>query len=237
MLTNSKILIVDDDTSLCDMIRYSFTKEGAEVIIASDGREGLQQFFQHLPDLVILDIHMPKIDGWEVCEKIRDLSQVPIIMLTTMSAEQHMIRGLKGGADDYIGKPFSKAELLARAEAALRRGAINNPEKKPQIYRDEHLYINLENREILVRGQRTKLSSTEFKLLEHLYLNAGTVLTYNQILTHVWGWEYADNPEYIHVYMSNLRRKIEKDSKNPFYLETEQRVGYRFNKQRMTTYR
>lgn len=232
MFEGSNILIVDDDTSLCDMIRFSLAKAGYKVIIATDGREGLQQFFEHRPSLIILDINIPKMNGWEVCERIREFSDVPIIMLTTMSSEEHLVRGLKSGADDYVSKPFSKVELLARVEAALRRGAFSGTQKTSQIYRDEHLYINIENREILVRGERTRLSSTEFNLLKYLFVNAGHVKTYNQILAQVWGWEYTDNPEYIHVYVSNLRRKLEMDPKNPQYVETEQRVGYRFNKLR-----
>jgi DNA-binding response OmpR family regulator len=228
-MEEKKILVIDDDVNLLQSIKFTFVRAGAEVITAVDGREGLHRFYEDCPDLVILDVRMPDIDGWETCRQIRLFSNVPIIMLTTLNKDEEVIRGLDYGADDFVTKPFSREVLLARARALLRRS--ESPGELGQTtYSDDHLYISLEKRRVLVRGEPVQLTATEFRLLAYLLQNAGQVLTHRTILDKVWGWEYQDSVDYVHVYLSHLRRKLEEDPRNPRYLMTERGIGYRFEK-------
>jgi two-component system KDP operon response regulator KdpE len=229
MLNRKKILIIDDDVILCRSTSLIFSREGAIVRSALDGKEGLQQFFDFRPDLVILDIMMPELDGWEVCKQIRLMSKVPIILLTTLHKEDSVIKGLDAGADDFVSKPFTTGILLARARALLRRAEqkIHSPEQTQ--FKDSYLQVDIHKRLVYVKGQSIKLSSREFELLTYLLKNSGLVVTYQQILERVWGWEYHNNVEYVHVYVSQLRRKIEANPKKPQYILTEHNVGYRFN--------
>ena len=220
-----KILVIDDDYSLCQMIKFSFNRAGAQVFTAHDGREGLHQFYNHRPDLVVLDVRMPDIDGWEACRQIRMLSNVPIIMLTTLDKDEEIIRGLNFGADDFVTKPFSREVLMARV-LALLPVEIGSPS-----YRDNYLVIDLEKHLVFVLDKPVQLTATEFRLLAFLFQNAGQILTYQTILDRVWGWEYKDSIDYVHVYLSHLRRKLEEDPRNPRYLLTERGIGYRFEKQ------
>lgn len=230
-MLDKKILIVDDDFHIRQLVERAFTREGMQVYQASNGLEGLRQFYRQRPDLVILDIMMPEADGWETCRQIRQLSDVPILMLTALDQDEDIIRGLDYGADDFLSKPFSTNVLLARARAVLRRAALSPEEEKPLAYDDNHLTIDLEAHRVLVRRKPIKLTRTEYRLLTYLLQHAGRVRTSQQILENVWGWEYQDSIDYVHVYISHLRRKIEEDPKNPKYLLTEHRVGYRFEKQ------
>lgn len=230
MFEGKRVLIIDDDVILCRSMELLFSKVGADAILAMDGREGLQKFFQHRPDLVILDITMPDINGWEVCRQIRIMSNVPVIMLTTITQESAVIRGLDTGADDFVSKPFSSDVLLARARAVLRREQFAKPENTSPNFADDHLVVDLLKRRVTVRGAVVKLSAREFDLLTLFLQNAGIVLTYQQILEHVWGWEYRDSIDYVHVYVSQLRRKLEDDPRNPRYIRTEHGVGYCFEK-------
>jgi DNA-binding response OmpR family regulator len=229
-MNGKKILVIDDDINLCQLIKYTFLSLGIEVYTAANGQEGLRQFFNQRPDLVLLDIRMPIMDGWQTCQEIRKLSDVPIIMLTTFHRDDEVIRGLNLGADDFVSKPFNSEVLIARTKAALRRAELPSETRKPISYNDNYLVVDLENRRVHVYGRPVKLSAREYDLLTLLLTNAGRVLTYEQILDRVWGWEYRDNTDYIHVYLSHLRRKIEKDPKNPRYLITEHGIGYRFEK-------
>lgn len=229
-LQGATILVIDDDINLCQMLEITLAIEGAFVYTATDGKEGLQKFFAHRPSLIILDILMPNMSGWEVCRQIRLMADTPIIMLTTLNRDEEIIRGLDFGADDFIHKPFNAAVLLARVRAMLRRANLAASEKKPSAgYSDEHLVIDLEKREVRVLGEPVKLTATEFQLLTYLLQNANHVRTYQQILENVWGWEYYDNVDYVHVYISHLRRKIEPDTRNPRYLLTDHGIGYRFS--------
>jgi two-component system KDP operon response regulator KdpE len=230
-MQNKKILVIDDDVNLSQMMKFTFSRVGAEVYTAVDGREGLHRFYEHRPDLVILDVRMPDVDGWETCRQIRMFSNVPIIMLTTLNKDEEIIRGLDYGADDFVSKPFSRDVVLARARALLRRTEAPFEMDGQATYSDDYLVINLEKRRVLVRGESVQLTATEFRLLSYLLQNAGQVLTYRTILDKVWGWEYQDSVDYVHVYLSHLRRKIEEDPRNPKYLLTERGVGYRFEKQ------
>jgi two-component system KDP operon response regulator KdpE len=227
-LKDKTVLVIDDDPSLGQMVQLAFTVEGAKAVTAGDGQDGLRQFYAHRPDLVILDIRMPDIDGWEVLRQIRVMADTPVILLTTLSEDQDIVRGLDYGADDFISKPFNRGVLLARARAVLRRAQLDKEQTTSETFQDDWLVINLSERQVVVGGESVRLTATEFRLLSYLIQNAGRVLTYNQILDQVWGQDYRDSPDYVHVYLSHLRRKIEEDSRNPRYLLTEHGVGYRF---------
>jgi len=229
-LRNKRILIIDDDREMLQLLEVSFSRTEAQIFKAANGAEGLRQFRTQQPDLVILDIMMPEMDGWEVCRRIRQLSDVPIIFLTALGGEEDVVRGLDYGAVDYVAKPFSPKVLLARAQAALRRTVKASGKPEPPGYSDDYLTIDLEMRQVLVRGEPVRLTATEYKLLNYLFLNAGQVLTFQQILERVWGMEYQDSINYVHVYMSLLRNKLEEDPRNPRYLLREHGVGYRFQK-------
>lgn len=226
---NQKILIIDDDRDLAGMVELLFLTEGAEVRTAADGREGLKIFYSFRPDVVILDVVMPELNGWETCHQIRLMADTPIIMLTTMSDDQDIVRGLEYGADDFVTKPFSPEVLKARVAAVMRRVKTESEQlSQPHLYQDEYLTIDLKQRQVIAGGEPVKLSATEFTLLSFLILNPNRILSYQQILVNVWGPEYQDSVDYVHVYLSHLRRKIEQDSKNPRYLQTEHGIGYRF---------
>jgi two-component system KDP operon response regulator KdpE len=224
-----KILVIDDDPSLVALLYHSLTEQGYEVYKAHDGQEGLQQIYNHQPDLIILDIIMPELDGWQVCRRTREMSDVPIIMLTARGKEEDIVRGLDCGADDYLSKPFSVTELLARVRAVLRRAALPPPTEGPITYSDGYLTVNLTERRVVVRGEPVKLTPTEFRLLAQLVEHAGRALTYSQLLEKVWGWEYKDDIDYVRIYIWHLRQRIEKDPSQPQYILTEYGVGYRFD--------
>lgn len=226
-MTN-KILIVDDDPMLSELIGYNLENEGYAVVRARDGQEGLRQFQQEQPDLVILDVTMPKLNGWEVCEHIRAVSDTPVMMLTAQGREEDIIRGLDLGADDYLTKPFQVKILLARVRAALRRARLSPEPETKLTYTDDYLVVDLDDRRVTVDGEAVKLTPTEFKLLSYLVENKGRVLTFRQILENVWGFEYIDDIDYLRVYIWHLRKKIERDSKNPLYFLNELSTGYRF---------
>jgi two-component system KDP operon response regulator KdpE len=200
---------------------------------ASNGQEALRLFFAHKPDLVLLDIVMPVMDGWQTCSRIRDLSDVPIIMLTgQQKSEDDVVRGLDYGADDYLLKPVGSKELLARVRAILRRAELPPAldVEKRVTYSDDYLAVDIAERKVMVNGKRVKLTPIEFRLLALLVENAGRILTHQQLLEKVWGWEYADDLDYVRIYISHLRRKIEPESTKPRYILTEPGVGYYFQK-------
>jgi len=230
-MQGKKILIVDDDPQIRRLLEYSLSKEGAEIITSEDGKDGLRNFYLHKPDLVILDVMMPNMDGWETCRNIRQLSDVPIIMLTALGREEDIVKGLDIGVDDYISKPFSVKILVARARSALRRADLPVVSEPLLTYSDNYLTINIEEHRVYVRGEPVELTATEFRLLAYLLENAGRVMSFGQILESVWGWEYTDDVNYIRVYIWHLRRKIEDDPKNPKYITNVQGIGYRFEKQ------
>lgn len=231
-MDGKKILIIDDDVNLGQTIKLTFARAGAEVFTAVDGRDGLRQFYEYRPDLIILDVRMPDINGWETCRQIRLLSNVPIIMLTTLDNDEDVIRGLDYGADDFVTKPFSREVLLARARAVLRRAELLNEAEDSSLYNDGYLLIDVRKHRVQVNGQTVQLTSTEFRLLTYLLQNAGQILPYQNILDKVWGWEYQDSIDYVHVYISHLRRKLEVDPRNPRYLLTERGTGYRFERRK-----
>jgi len=227
-LKNKTILVVDDEERMARFIRLNLEHDGFQVVEAYRGMEAMQKYRDSLPDLVLLDIMMPDIDGFEVLQMLREISNVPVIMLTAKGEEDDRVRGLELGADDYVTKPFSPRELVSRVRAVLRRVDTGSTESPDVIVVDEHLKLDFSKREIWLDGELVKLRPTEYRLLYHLVKNAGWVLTYDQILSRVWGYEYRDEPHYVRLYINYLRQKIEKDPSNPVYILTERGVGYRF---------
>jgi len=224
---DTKILVIEDEEHLIELLRRKLQGEGYQVLAALDGVQGLQLFHKHEPSIVLLDLMMPRMDGWETCRRIRELSDVPIIMLTALGQDLDKVRGLELGADDYITKPFSLMELSARIRAALRRYKYPRPvQRLEQI--DDHLVIDRARRRAVVDGEMVDLSATEYKVLACLLDHAGCILTHQSLLTQVWGWEYADETDYLKVYIHHLRKKIEKNPKRPSYIVTERGLGYRF---------
>jgi DNA-binding response OmpR family regulator len=223
-----RILVVDDERRMVGFIRLNLEQDGFEVIEAYNGTQALNRLRDSLPDLILLDVMMPDIDGFEVLRTIREISQVPVIMLTAKGEEDDKVKGLELGADDYVTKPFSPRELVSRVKAVLRRGSTFEEGDEGVIEVDERLRIDFGRREVWVEEELIKLRPTEYRLLYHLVQNAGWVLTHDQILTKVWGYEYRDEPHYVRLYINYLRKKIEKDPANPVYILTERGVGYRF---------
>ncbi|MCA9994951.1 MAG: response regulator transcription factor [Anaerolineales bacterium] len=231
-LSNRKILIIDDDPNLCEAVGLILAETGATVYTASGGQSGLRKLYTVRPDLVIIDVMMPDMNGWDVCKHVRLLTDTPVVMLTTLQDEESIVQGFSSGADDFISKPFSGRVLISRVAALLRRSKKQLPERKETaVYKDDYLSINLEDRRLMVDGEPIKLTSTEFRLLSYLVQNAGRVVTYSQILENVWGQNYQDSTDYVHVYLSRLRQKLEKNHRQPRYLLTEHGIGYRFSKQ------
>jgi len=233
-MIGKKVLLVDDDNDLLQLSSHIFKTAGAQVITAHDGLEGIGKIFSHRPNLIVLDIQMPGISGFEVCQIIRQVSKVPVIILTALNYEQNIVKALELGADDFLAKPFTVPVLLARANALLRRSEQDNEHSTIFRYNDGRMKIDGEKHQILINNKRIKSGPTEFRLLVYLMRNAGKALTYNQLLTNVWGEEYRGNVDIVHVYISNLRSKIEENPKKPKYIRLVYGVGYIFEKQDST---
>jgi two-component system KDP operon response regulator KdpE len=222
------ILVVDDEDRMIRFIRMNLELEGFRVIEAEDGVEALEKTRVSLPDLIILDVMMPELDGFETLRMLREISKVPVIMLTVRADEDDKVRGLELGADDYVTKPFGPRELVSRVKAVLRRAQAPPTPEQAVLKIDERLSIDFNNREVIVEGERIKLRPTEFRLLYHLIENAGWVVPYEMLLAKVWGYEYREEIQYLRLYITYLRKKIEPDPSNPRYIFTEREVGYRF---------
>ena len=222
------ILIVDDESRIRDFVRMNLELEHYRVIEAGDGFQALEQLRENLPDLIVLDVMMPEMDGFEALQAIREVSTIPVIMLTVRQSEQDRIHGLDLGADDYLAKPFSPRELLSRIRALLRRSLMAPPSRKTEILVDPDLRIDFARREVVVRGKKVVLRPTEYRLLYHLVSNAGRLLTHETLLSKVWGREYRDEAHYLRLYITYLRQKLEKDPAHPQYILTERGIGYRF---------
>lgn len=225
-------MIVDDEQPIRDALGRKLKREGFETILCRDGLEGLRAFHTERPDLVILDIVMPEgMDGLTVCRRIREVADTPVMMLSAQAVtEDDIIEGLSAGADEYLIKPVRLNEFVARVQALLRRASMNVSEIE-QRYDDGYLSIDLHRRHVHVNNRKVHLTPTEFKLLAVLMENAGRVVPQRELLEQVWGREYIDDVYYPRVYISQLRRKIERDAANPLYILTEHRIGYRFEKQ------
>jgi DNA-binding response OmpR family regulator len=228
MSDKSKILVVDDDDRLLEALTLFLGQRGYQVSAATDGREGLQCFYRVRPDLVVLDIMMPGMDGWEVCTRIREVTDTPVIMLTARGQEYDKVKGLKMGADDYLVKPFSLHELEARIEAVLRRARPTAAAANGIAYRDGTLTVDTGRWLVLRDETPVALTATERRLLFLLVENAGRTLPSARILEAVWGPEYRDESDYVKLYIWRLRQKIEPDPGRPEYLITERGIGYRF---------
>ena len=223
-----RVLVVDDEERMVRFIRLNLEHDGFHVDEAFNGTQALTKVRSNLPDLVLLDIMMPDIDGFEVLRIIRELSSVPVIMLTAKGEEDDRVRGLELGADDYITKPFSPRELVSRVRAVLRRTETTSGTIHGLLKIEDRLQIDFDRREVWVDGKLVKLRPTEYRLLYHLVQNAGWVITHDQILSKVWGYEYRDEPHYVRLYINYLRKKLEQDPANPKYILTERGIGYRF---------
>jgi len=223
-----KILVVDDEERMVHFIRLNLEHDGFLVIDAFNGKEALRQLRGESPDLILLDVMMPGLDGFEVLQMIREVSKIPVLMLTAKGEEDDRIRGLELGADYYITKPFSPREMVSRVKAVLRRTESSSGSMHGVIEVDSRLKMDFDRREIWLEGKIVKLRPTEYRLLYHLVQNAGWVVTHDQILTQVWGYEYRDEPHYVRLYINYLRKKLEEDPSSPKYILTERGVGYRF---------
>lgn len=222
-----KLLIIEDDADLVKALELYFSAN-YEVVTAANGLEGLQALYNERPDIVLLDIAMPKMDGWEVCRRIRELSDVPIVILTARVQEDERVRGLRLGADDYVVKPFSLKELEARLEAVLRRAQAAKPIKEGIIFANGELVIDADRMTVIRQGKELDLTPTELRLLILLAENEGRVLTHRQILEKIWGSEYGDEVDYVKLFIYRLRRKLEVDPEHPRYILSERGIGYRF---------
>jgi len=222
------ILVVDDETRMVQFIKMNLELEGFRVVNAADGYQALEKVVHELPDLVILDVMMPDMDGFETLKKIREASSVPVIFLSVKGEEFDRVRGLDLGADDYMTKPFSPRELLSRIRAVLRRIEEKGQAGWAEIVVDDELRINFDQRKVIVRGEEVLLRPTEYRLLYHLVNNPGKLLNHETLLSRVWGPEYRDEDQYVRLYITYLRQKIEKDPKNPKYILSERGLGYRF---------
>lgn len=222
------ILIVDDEPRIIRFVRINLEMENFRVIEASNGLQAVDQVREQMPDAVLLDVMMPEMDGFETLRIIREISNVPVIMLTVRSSEEDKVRGLDLGADDYITKPFSPRELVSRLRAVLRRVQPLVSANATILKIDDYLSLDLNTGEVIVDGKRIKLRPTEFRLLRHLIENAGWTVPYGTLLSKVWGYEYKDAISYLRLYINYLRKKIEPDLSNPRYIFTERGLGYRF---------
>lgn len=222
-----RILVVDDEPRMIGFIRMNLELEGHLVMEAHNGLEALDHIRTQLPDVVLLDVMMPELDGFETLRMLREFSEIPVIMLTAKGEENDIVYGLELGADDYVTKPFGPRELSSRIKAVLRRK--DTPSTDEAILKvDERLSVDFNQREVIVAGERIKLRPTEYRLLYHLIENAGWTVPHDQLLAKVWGYEYRDEAHYVRLYVNYLREKIEEDPANPRYILTERGVGYRF---------
>ncbi|MFN2612193.1 MAG: response regulator [Solirubrobacterales bacterium] len=227
----ARILLVDDEQSVQTLLTYPLRKEGYEVVTAADGQEALDRFAEHRFDLVVLDIMLPKLDGIEVCRRLRTRSQVPIIMLTAKGDEIDKVVGLEVGADDYITKPFSVREFRSRIKAALRRGGMGGADAPSEPIRAGDLEIDFERRSTRIRGTAVRLTYVEFEILAALAGSPGKVQSRETLLERVWGDSTYRDPRTVDVHIRHLREKLERNARNPEYLFTVRGVGYRFREE------
>jgi len=225
-----RILVVDDEPDVVEVIELTFSLQwpGSEVIAATDGESALKAFQAGSPDVVILDVGLPGMSGFDVCRRLRAISDVPILMLTVRGEEMERLKGLELGADDYIVKPFSPLELVARTRAVLRRSQAAPLATSSRVIVDGELTLDLDNREVILRGQPARLTPTEGRILSQLVANAGRVVTQKMLLAKVWGWESDNDTLMLKVHIARLRQKLGDDAHNPRYIFTERGMGYRF---------
>ena len=222
------VLVIDDDPQLLGLLRLTLEREGFRVVTAENGEEGLRRAYEVRPDVIVLDIMMPEMDGWTVCRRLRDVCDVPILILSARTETESVLKGFSLGADDYLSKPCSLEELVFRIRALLRRARTDAKEIWQEVYDDGELYIDLANGRVERQGIPIHLTPTEQRLLIYLVRQEGRVVPHRELLTNVWGPEYAEEVGYLSVYIRYLRRKIEPDPSNPRYIRTRWGVGYYF---------
>jgi len=222
------VLVVDDEPRMIRFIRMNLELEGYMVIEAGNGIEALEAVRQRVPDLVVMDVMMPRMDGFEALQRLREFSTCPVILLTVKADDEDRIRGLELGADDYVTKPFHPRELASRIKAVLRRADWPSPTPRTVLNVDDRLSVDFNRHQVIVDGERIELRPTEYRLLNHLIQNAGWVVPHETLLAKVWGYEYQDETHYLRLYVNYLRKKIELDPSKPIYILTERGVGYRF---------
>ena len=225
-MADIKIMVVDDDSNICELLRLYLEKDGYDTVVMTDGAAALEAFDTVKPDLILLDVMMPRLDGWQVCREIRKKSQCPIIMITAKGELFDRVLGLELGADDYVVKPFEAKEVMARIKAVLRRCGVSS-EKKARIVEYDNLYINMENYELRVCGKAVDTPPKEMELIYHLASNPNRVYTRNQLLDEVWGFEYYGDSRTVDVHIKRLREKLEGVS-DQWTLKTVWKVGYKF---------
>ncbi|HJW84907.1 MAG TPA: response regulator transcription factor [Anaerolineae bacterium] len=226
---DATVLVVDDSAEFTELLQTYLEQQGYKVATASGGQEAINHLQSNRrADVILLDVMMPDIDGWQTCQRLREITNVPILMLTALGRETDLVQGLELGADDYLIKPFHLTELKARIEAHLRRARMAGWESPYPAYSDDELYIDLPNREVRLRGKHISLSPTEFRLLACLVRNAGIVVPHRSLLSEVWGPDYLQDIRSLKLYIRYLRQKIEPDPTQPRYVLTEWGVGYRF---------
>jgi len=222
------IVVIEDEPHMLELIRVTLETAGLRVSGARTGVEGLQRVRAELPDLVVLDVNLPDMDGFEVLMEVRATTAIPVIMLTVQATESDRVRGLELGADDYVAKPFGHRELVSRIKAVLRRTEMPAPLVRQRVHVDDELQVDLDRREVIVRGTPVHLRPTEFKLLHHFLEHPGQVLTHEALLARVWGSEYRDDTQLLRLYVTYLRKKLEPDLAHPRYITNERGLGYRF---------
>ncbi len=229
MTIKATILAVDDEPRVLKLLKANLESSGYAVLTAADGEEALQTMERELPDLVLLDLMLPKMDGYAVCRRIREFSAVPVIMLTARSAQVDLIHGFEVGADDYLTKPFSITELLMRVQAVLRRSKWPEEIVSRQGFKAGPIEIDFAQHLVMTAGNAVKLTPTEYRLLAYMASNANRVLMHRELLRAVWGPEYGEETEYLRVYMRYLRQKLEPEPSKPQYLLTQPGAGYMFH--------
>jgi len=223
----AKLLLIDDDESLTELLSDYLRKQGHNVSIASDGLDGVRQLFAHKPDLVVLDVTMPYRDGWQTLERIREMSQIPVIMLTARAEEMEVLKGFSLGADDYVTKPFSFAQLAARVNAVLARGGHALVDDKMRL-EEGGLEVDLSTKRVRRDGELISLTPTEYKLLVALMRRAGNVVSPEELVSEVWGEQYTGEIGHVRRYIWHLRKKIEPNPELPRFIHNERGFGYRF---------
>jgi two-component system KDP operon response regulator KdpE len=223
-----KILIVEDDSEFLNLTNTWLQNAGYEIITAGDRAEGMRRVYSSRPDLVLLDANIPKMDGWEVCRRIRDMSDIPVLMVTVNGQKSDRLKGFTLGADDYITKPVDFHELIARIQAVLRRSGSAKHEDKHSTFNNGDIEIDWGSRQVWVRGKRVKLSPTEFKIISCLIKNRGWIVTHEQLLEKAWGPNYIGDKSFVKLYIRYLRQKIEENPHKPQIIMTERGVGYYF---------
>jgi two-component system KDP operon response regulator KdpE len=223
-----KVLVVDDDVEMLGLLQMWLQNTGYETVTAEDGAAGLRRVYSSRPDLVLLDVNMPQVDGWEVCRRIRDMSDIPVILVTINGQKADRLKGFSVGADDYVTKPFDFLELMARVGAVLRRVNAGRQEDKRGTFQHGQMEVDWRSHQVYIKGESVKLSPTEFRLLSCLINNRGWVVTHEELLRKAWGPHYIGDKSFVKLYIRYLRQKIEEEPGQPKLILTERGIGYRF---------